>query len=160
MTTPFYQQSIFWIYTIAVIVTAVAGSLFTRDALKEGGWYSTIKLPKWTPQRMVFPIVWTILFVLILAGGYYNERQGFKDEETKQQSRLFFALSLIFNALWSYTFFYQNNLKSAIVVNILLILSILGYMLKSPVGRYFFIPYLLWSSFALSITIGVYNLNK
>jgi benzodiazapine receptor len=153
------NKSSFWVFFISVIITALVGFSFTKDSLKDGGWYSQLKLPSWIPAKSVFPIVWSILFILMIIGGYWSDYQQVQKGQDTSKSRLFFFMSLVFNAMWSYAFFYNHDISSAVAVNVLLILSIIGYMVYAPIGRYFFIPYLLWSLFALAITINVRMLN-
>ncbi|MBU0585942.1 tryptophan-rich sensory protein, partial [Candidatus Micrarchaeota archaeon] len=48
---------------LAVGITAYFGSLFTAPSIASG-WYEIIK-PDIAPPNFVFPIVWTVLYLMI-----------------------------------------------------------------------------------------------
>ena len=51
------------ISSIAIISTAFIGSQFTKSNVNIQ-WYECIK-PNITPPKYIFPIVWTILYILL-----------------------------------------------------------------------------------------------
>lgn len=51
------------ISSIAIISTAFIGSQFTKSHV-DTQWYECIK-PNITPPKYIFPIVWTILYILL-----------------------------------------------------------------------------------------------
>ncbi|MFN2288908.1 MAG: TspO/MBR family protein [Chromatocurvus sp.] len=52
--------SLFPLYLLICAVPATAGYLF-----KPGAWYRNLSLPPWTPSDMLFPVIWTVLYLLM-----------------------------------------------------------------------------------------------
>lgn len=131
---------------IIVHLAALTGSLFTNP---DTDWYNSIK-PEITPPGIVFPIVWTILFLFIWISLYLVCISANKKDRIKV--RIVFGINLILNALWSYLFFgIQNPLFALYEIFILLgsILSILLVTYKiNKISFYLIVPYFLWVSFA------------
>ena len=131
---------------ILVIIVSLFGSQFTDTT----GWYESIK-PGITPPNFVFPIAWTILYVLIALSIYFI----WIGSKKKDKSRiiLIFGINLVANSLWSYLFFGLKNPLLAFYDIILIWLSIIAMLILSfkisKKAFYLLIPYLLWVSFAM-----------
>lgn len=120
--------------------------------------YSLIEKPPLSPPKLVFPIAWSILYLLI-GISYYLYR---KKDYNKQTIKLYYT-GLLFNALWSIIFFVLKlRLISIIWIIALVILTILlfiSYKKQNKISAYLLIPYLIWLIYATYINIGVYILN-
>ena len=129
----------------AVIITAGIGSLFTDT----GSWYQSVK-PAITPPNIVFPIVWTTLFILIAISLYF----ALSSSKQKLRTRIFsvYCINFILNILWSLFFFTLKSPIVAFIDLVLLWLSILFLLLiawkKSKIAYYTLLPYIAWVSFA------------
>ena len=50
---------------------ALSGLVATSGILfKPGPWYVGLRKPGWTPPNLAFPIVWSILYLLIAVSGW------------------------------------------------------------------------------------------
>ncbi|MEM4271741.1 MAG: TspO/MBR family protein [Candidatus Pacearchaeota archaeon] len=133
---------------VAVFITAILGNLFTRDAIKSA-WYESIK-PSITPPNWMFPIVWTMLFVLIALSLFFV----WKNAKKKDYRHIFIAYggNLILNALWSLFYFGMRMPQLAFAEIILLWITILMMInVAWKIDRkaaWMLVPYLLWVSFA------------
>ncbi len=122
--------------------------------------YNSLQKPFLAPPNILFPIVWTILYVLM--GISY----GILDSSYLLDSNLKFIyyLQLVVNALWSIFFFvFKWRLFSFIWIIFLIILIVLminEFYKKNKTAAFLQIPYLLWSLFALYLNWGFYVLNK
>ncbi len=130
---------------LAVFATALIGSLFTDTT----GWYESIK-PAITPPNFIFPIAWTILFILIGVSIYLSWTNAAKNE--KAGIAAFFSINLILNILWSVFFFGMKNPSLSFADIILLWFSII-FLIKttwkiSRLSAWLLLPYALWVSFA------------
>ena len=129
---------------IIVHLAAFVGSRFTDT----GDWYEVIK-PGITPPNYVFPIVWTVLFILISISFYLVLVSVGK---WKNRAIVVFVVNIFLNGLWSYLFFGLQNPGAAFFELILLWITILLMIYTSSklnrVASYLLIPYLLWVSFA------------
>ena len=122
--------------------------------------FDTFEKPQWTPPGIVFPIVWTILYVLMGISSYliYNSNTTYKDDALKV-----YGINLFINGLWSIVFFrFKLFLLSFILVIILIALTIImiyKYYKINKVAAYLQIPYLLWLIVALALSYNVFILN-
>ena len=93
-------------------------------------------LPPW-----IFPIVWTILYILMGISSYLIYR------DTKEIPKIY-IIQLIFNLLWSFVFFKFKLFKLAFIWILLLILLVIimirEFFLKNKLSGYLKIPYLIW----------------
>ena len=109
---------------------------------------------------MVFPIVWTILYILM--GVSYGILKS-NDLVDKNIDTIYY-LQLFFNALWPIAFFVLKwRLFAAlwiIILAVLVLIMIIKFYNKNKIAGLLQIPYLLWTIFATYLNIGVYLLNK
>lgn len=130
---------------IAVFLTASVGSYFTQNT--KSSWYQTIK-PNITPPNFVFPIVWTILFILIAISLYFVLEKN----KSRNLVTLSYGVNFFINISWSIIYFYLKNPRIAFFQLILLFISIIIMIYTSyKIDRksaYLLIPYLLWVGFA------------
>jgi translocator protein len=124
---------------IAVIITSLLGSYFTNQGLKDKQWYASIKHP-WTPPSYVFPIVWTILYVMIAYG-------FFMALESKQIPLIaLYILNLALNVIWCYLYFAKKLDDDAFITLIMLWLTT-AVMIDTQ-RSFILVPYIAWLSFA------------
>src|SRR5574344_416896 len=134
---------------LLIVLGSINGLLFNIN-----NSYMVVNKPIAVPG-IVFPIVWTILYLILGYVGYRN-RDNIKDK------RLFY-INLIINLLWLPIFYLGNYLQSFIIIIILIIITIImlvRYYKNDSISFYLMIPYLLWILFAAYLNYGVYLLNK
>lgn len=130
---------------ILVLATSLSGQYFTSQSVKSD-WYKCIS-PKITPPSIVFPIVWTILYILIIIA---LARAFIKNSNTIV---LLFVINLLFNVIWCYVYFGLRNPMASIPPLIVIIITAiyiatLSYTTDRAI-TYLLIPYILWTLFAL-----------
>ena len=144
------------IYVIFIVLTLLVGAVsgfISMDAMQE---YATIEKPLLSPPAWIFPVVWTILFVLMGIGA---ARVYIK---TGEVSRIY-VIQLVFNFLWSIIFF---NLRAyffafiwlIVLIGLVIIMTIRFYRVDKLAGL-IQIPYVLWLLFAGYLNFMVYMLN-
>lgn len=141
------------IFALLVLLTAMSGALF-----KPGPWYQTLQKPNWTPPNWAFPVVWTILYVMIAYAGYEIwTKAGWSTAMS------LWAVQLVLNGAWSFFFFGLKRMDLALVDVGLLWLSIAGFIVVawpiSTVASLLFVPYLAWVSTAALLNFTVMRLN-
>lgn len=135
------------------IILATTVSLFTDFNI-----YTSLLKPPFSPPKIIFPIVWIILY-LIMGYSYYIISYEKKDLKVT----ILYYSQLFFNLIWSILFF-NLNLFLISVIDILIIIIILinmiyeFYMIKKISGL-LNLPYLFWLLFAFYLSLGVYILN-
>lgn len=121
--------------------------------------YSNITKPLFSPPGFIFPIVWTILY-LLMGLSYFIIK---KTETSDKKIDFVYYLQLFFNLLWSIIFFvFKFRLLSVIwvvILDILVIYMIYLFYKKIKLSAYLNIPYLIWILFATYLTIGIFILN-
>lgn len=141
---------------IAILIPLAVGSissLISANMLN----YPMIPETPLSPPAIVFPIVWTILYILMGISSYiiYNSKSPDKNEALK-----LYALQLFFNFAWSILFFnfsqYFLSFLWLIALIILIILMIVAFYKIKPLAAYLQIPYLLWCIFAAILNFLIY----
>ena len=124
-------------------------------------WYETLNRPLFTPPAWVFAPAWTILYTMMFVSLILVIRT--KTFENKTNAIILFLTQLLFNFLWSPTFFYWHNIKMALVIIILLliflVLTIAFFYRISKLSALLLIPYLLWICFAIYLNFGFMLMN-
>ena len=143
---------------IPLIVGIVAGIL-TRDDVK--AFTQTAVQPSFQPPPVLFPIVWTILYIMMGISAYIaetNQKNGDKSPF------VFYYAQLFFNFVWSFIFFSAENYLLALVWIVILLMLIIITTIKfgqiKPAAAYLMIPYILWVSFATILNYSIYILNR
>lgn len=116
--------------------------------------------PPLTPPNYLFPIVWTILFILMGISAYIVFKS---DELAKSNALIVYGIQLLVNFFWPIFFFnmsaYLFSFIWIIVLWLLIILMIKMFYPISKTAALLQIPYLLWVTFAAYLNFGVYLLN-
>ena len=153
---------------IAITIPLLVGGLsafLTKDAMM---MFDAIKKPPLAPPGIVFPIVWSILYVLMGIASYliYNlDVKILNDEQMvlRKNVLVVYAIQLVFNFFWSIIFFKFSMYKFAFVwlaVLWILIFKFIKNAIKlNKIAAYLMIPYLLWITFAgyLNVMIAILN---
>lgn len=151
------------VYAISIGIALLVGGLSAIVTGGSMGLYEDIITPPLAPPSWLFPVVWTILFILmgISAAMIYNDR---KASMAQKKSALYtYALSLIVNFFWSIIFFNFRAFFFAFIWLVLLLYLIINTILKyykiKPLAAYLQIPYAIWVSFAGYLTLAIWILN-
>lgn len=120
--------------------------------------YSSINKPYFAPPRFLFPIFWTIIYVLLGIGSYI-----ISNYKNSKKALTVYYIGLFVNSLWS-LFFFRLNLFLFSALWILLLLFIIAYMFTlfiriNKTAAYLQIPYILWLIFAFILNYSIYILN-
>ncbi len=152
------------VFLVAILIPLLVGgasALLTRGNMNI---YETVNTPPLSPPSILFPIVWSILYVLmgISSALVYLHREN--DLESASRSLAFYGASLFVNFLWSIIFFNMQKFLFAFVWLLLLlyliIKTVIFYKRVYPTAAYLQIPYILWVSFAGYLNLAIYLLNK
>ena len=140
---------------IPVIIGGIVG--FTISSFID---YNSLESPFLSPPSIAFPIVWSILYVLM--GVSYGILKSKKLTTTEIDWIYYIQLGV--NSLWSIFFFLAKwrlfSFIWIIILAILIIVMILKFYNKNKLAALLQIPYLLWVLFASYLNIAIYILNK
>lgn len=122
--------------------------------------YASFNKPAFSPPASLFPVIWTILYILMGISSYIIYSS---DSPMKGKALTTYILQLIFNFFWSILFFgfsqYLFALIWLIVMIGLIVIMIYQFYQISPLAAYLQIPYLLWCLFAAYLNYTIYLLN-
>lgn len=94
----------FLICQFLCVGVGVTASWLMRESVTT--WYLTLKKPAWTPPDVVFPVVWTVLYIMM---GLSLWIITIKPAPNKMQAYTIFFAQLFFNFAWSWLFFFLKE---------------------------------------------------
>ena len=147
-------------YAISIAVALAVGglsALLTGDGMEK---YKALRQPPLAPPGWVFPVVWTILFVLMGVGAAMVCLSG---SSSKKKPIAIYGLQLTVNFFWTILFFLLEARLFAFFW-LLLLLGLAVWMAISfgrvnKTAGLLQIPYILWLLFAGYLNLAVYLLN-
>ncbi|MDO4481337.1 MAG: TspO/MBR family protein [Bacillota bacterium] len=147
-------------YIVSIGITLAVGgisALLIKDSFEV---YSALEKPAAAPPGAVFPIVWSILYILmaISAAMIYTS-----DCSSRTALIELYFIQLIVNFIWPIIFFEWQLFLPAFIWLILLwvlvlIMTVLFYMCRKTAG-YLLVPYLIWITFAGYLNFSIYLMN-
>lgn len=144
--------------SLVVFAALVAAAAWTGSTFMPGEWYAGLAKPSFTPPNWLFPVAWTILYIMIAIAGWLAWQAGGMSSAVS-----IWGLALILNALWSYLMFGRHEIGLALADIVVLWIAIAAFIVASwPRDRraaLLFVPYLLWVSFAALLNFEVWRLN-
>lgn len=139
---------------IPIILGGIVG-LITSNAMN----YNMLNKPLLSPPGFIFPIVWSILYVLMGISYGILDNRGYIDFDIKS----IYYSQLIVNLLWPIFFFvFKWRLFSFIWILLLITLvisMIIKFYQKDKVAGLLQLPYLIWLIFAGYLNLFIYFLN-
>ena len=125
-----------------------------------GNNYTNINQPFFAPPGYIFPIVWTILYILMGISSYIVLESN---SYGKNNALRTYYIQLIVNLLWSFIFFTFKWYFFAFIW-ILLLIYLVFKMIKeflniNKLSGYLQMPYLLWLIFACILNFVIFLIN-
>lgn len=143
------------IYSLLPIIGGAIVGLITSGYMD----YSDMVKPPLSPPEIVFPIVWTILYIL-MGISYFIAT---KDNEDNKELDQIYLLQLLVNFMWPIIFFVLEMYFTAflwIILLLILVIVMIKELLKAnKISGYLQIPYLIWLLFATYLNLGITLLN-
>lgn len=144
---------------ISILIPLTVG---TMSALFSGNMssYSILNKPAFSPPGFIFPVVWTILYILMGASSYIVYSSN---SPNKSKALLLYCIQLFFNFCWSIIFFGLDLFLFAfiwlIALIFIIIIMIRQFLIVNPLSAYLQIPYLIWCIFAAYLNFSIFLLN-
>lgn len=146
---------------IALGIPLAVGGL---AALLSGGMgdYRAMNQPPLSPPGWVFPVVWSILYLLM---GYASYRIWISDAPLadKRRALLLYGAQLLANFIWPLLFFGGKMFLTALIwlvlLWVLILLTIRAFSKIDERAGDLMIPYILWVTFAAYLNLGIFLLN-
>lgn len=149
-------------YIIGAAIALAVGGLSALLSMNGMEMYTeNLIKPPLSPPAWLFPVAWTILYILMGIGA---TRIWLLPESAQRSKGLnLYVAQLIVNFFWSLIFFNAQAYGFAVIWLLLLwglvLLMILQWRKIDPIAAWMQIPYLIWLTFAAYLNIGVWILN-
>ena len=151
------KKSLLISIAIPLIVGFASGFLSGNNMMS----FSQLNKPPLSPPGWLFPIVWTILYILMGISFYLIVNQ--KNSMDISSAVYIYFIQLIINFFWSIFFFrfewYLFSFLWLVLLWMSLLLMIILFYRISPLSAYIQIPYLFWVTFAGYLNLSIYLLN-
>lgn len=146
---------------VAIAIPIAVGFLGSIFGGGDSEWYKKLNKPSWTPPTWVFPVVWTILYVLMGAASFLVYREGGFYAQAFPLGA--YVIQLLFNFGWSPMFFGLKRPDIAfawiIVLLVAVVVNIYFFSTVSRVAGYMLIPLLLWVVLASCLNWYIWRYN-
>lgn len=124
-------------------------------------WFDALAKPSVMPPSWVFPVAWTILYVLLgLSLALILHARGARG---RAAALVFFAAQQILNFAWSPVFFAMHRVQVALgIIAAMFVLAFITACLFARIRRaagLLMIPYLAWLCFAAFLNYQILELN-
>lgn len=148
------------VFSALSILVGLVSALLTKGNMQI---YEQINSPPLAPPAWLFPIAWSILYILMgIGAGMVFQRRDTSSEYANDALKLFFV-QLAVNFIWTIVFFNLRSFWLSLVLLIaLLILVVLMTLRFDKVNRTsarLQIPYILWLLFAAYLNLAIAILN-
>lgn len=147
-------------YLISIGIALAAGALSSFLAMGEMEEYSALKQPPLAPPGWLFPVVWTVLFVLM---GISAARVYLNSPEDWPTGLKLYVVQLVLNVLWTPLYFTFNLRLAAFVLLLILLGTVVAMTVEfhkvDRTAAYLQIPYIVWLVYAGYLNLATYILN-
>ncbi len=155
-------------FIISVCIPLIIGFLSSHIAefisnTTSSAYYAELIKPGFFPPSYIFPIVWTILYILMGISAYLITKQGIENLKVRD-GMFYYYLQLGLNFIWSILFFGLGLRFTALVVIGLMILVVTAMIIKfakvDKRAAYLNLPYLAWLFYAFFLNYVIWSINR
>ena len=143
---------------IPLAVGGIAG-LLSRGGMEV---FQMLNKPAFAPPGWLFPVVWTILYVLMGIASYLVLESN-ADKTEILEGMILYGYQLVVNFFWPIFFFqfqwYLFSFIWLVALWVLIIMTMIEFYQVSKTAAYLLIPYLVWVTFAGCLNFAIYRLN-
>ncbi len=142
------------IWTFLPFLGLVSLASLTGAIFRPGDWYKQLDKPGWTPPGWLFPVAWTVLYVLMAYAAWRVwDRAGLS------LALGVWMVQLVFNAGWLAVFFGMRRpalaLAELAALWLLIAVMIVAFARIDPIAALLLAPYIAWVSFAGALNADI-----
>lgn len=145
-------------FFVCFILPIAAGAIGSIASVNAAEFYATLNRPSWSPPSWLFGPIWTTLYLMMGFAAFLVWR-----ERGWNRLLTFFAIHLVFNALWSWIFFAWRSIGWAVVEIIalwlMITLLVVGFWRVKRLAGALLVPYWLWVAFAAALNYELWRRN-
>lgn len=154
----FLRWAVVTVPLILLLGFAAGGSISSGA---DNDWYAALIKPAATPPDWVFPVAWSILYVMMgIALAMILHARGAR---LRGAAIAAFALQLIVNLIWNPLFFGAHRVMLSLIVIVVMFVAAMAttflFGRVRPAAAWLMVPYLAWIVFAGMLTYRVHALN-
>jgi tryptophan-rich sensory protein len=151
-------------YLIGTLVPLAVGGLSALLSGAGEGFYETVNLPAFAPPALLFPIVWSILFLLMGYSSVTVFLHRERDRSHALDGLVLYTASLVVNFFYPIFFFrfrfFLFSFFWLILLLSLVLLTVWKYAKVSRAAARAQLPYAAWVAFACVLTLAIFLLNR
>lgn len=144
-------------FILILIPWFLSGLIFRSNTI----FYNSLNKPFFAPKPILFPIVWTILYILIAVSIYLIfKNNSYKDTPDYNKALL---INYFSNQVFSFLFFTLKSPFLALIDTFIVFISSLFLYYESKeltkTSSKLLIPYIIWNLFALVLITTIFFMN-
>jgi benzodiazapine receptor len=147
---------------LSLLISLGVGGLSGLLISGSTGVYESALRPPLSPPAAVFPVVWTILYILMGISAYLIWMSSPSPE--RKRALTIYGVQLGVNFIWPLLFFCAQAFFPAflwlVLLLILVIVMISAFSRLNRTAALLQVPYLVWTVFAAYLNLGVWFLNR
>ena len=148
---------------ICLLIPLAVGGLAAWLTMDSMAQFAALAQPPLSPPGWVFPVVWTILYLLMGWASFLIWKSG-APQAAKRRALGLYGAQLAVNFVWPLLFFRAGLYGFALIWLVSLLVMVVETMLAfGRIDRraaWLLAPYLLWLLFAAYLNAGVWLLNR
>ena len=147
---------------ICILIPLAVGGLSALLTMGSSADYRAMNQPPLSPPAWLFPVVWSILYVLMGVASYLVLELPSSPASKKSAFKVYF-LQLGFNFFWSIIFFtlgaYEIAFAWLVILLALIVITTIRFYRISRVAGILMLPYIAWVSFAGYLNLAISYIN-
>lgn len=148
---------------ISLLIPLAVGGLAAWLTMDSMAQFAALAQPPLSPPGWVFPVVWTILYLLMGWASFLIWKSG-APQAAKKRALGLYGVQLAVNFVWPLLFFRAGLYGFALIWLVILLVLVVETMLAfGRIDRraaWLLAPYFLWLLFAAYLNAGVWLLNR
>ena len=145
---------------LAILIPLLVGGISALITMNQMELFETVAKPPLAPPRWLFPVAWTILYILMGIASYLLY---IADTQEGREALVLYGVQLFFNFFWSIIFFNLEAYWFALIWLFIMWIIILLLLIKSRKvderAFWLLLPYFIWTTFAFYLNFGIAVLN-
>lgn len=145
------------VWIIAFLVISFGLGQLTQGSIDT--WYQNLQKPSFNPPNWIFPIVWTILYIMTATAGW-----NLWQVSASKKIKVIFIIYILMNWTWTPIFFGLHQIGLAFfwitALSVLNLLFIIIAWKPARLSAILVIPLLAWTSFATVLNYSIWALNS
>ena len=148
-------------FIICITIPLALGGLSALLTMNDMKAYGDIPQPPLSPPATVFPVAWSILYVMMGIASALVWK-SYRDDD-RQNGLIYYGLQLVLNFFWPLVFFSAKDYWFAFAWLIALLAAVIAtavfFRRVSKAAFWLIVPYIAWLAFAAYLNVGVAVLN-